>query len=81
MAWPQELKSSLLLAVGSGDGAGSGRLTVLGYSRSRTCCACSRCGMGGPVEFFLSSVLSSFFFSLSTGRWLDLDLVVDWAVD
>ena len=38
----------------------SGHLTVLGYTRANTCCACSRCGMGGLVVCFLSSILSSF---------------------
>ena len=40
----------------------SGRLIVLGYSRTGTCCAC----------IFLSSVLSSFVFSLSPRTRLDL---------
>ena len=43
----------------------SGRLTVLGYNRARTCCACSRRRMEGLVAFFLSSVLFFFFFFLS----------------
>ena len=40
----------------------SGRLIVLGYSRTGTCCAC----------IFLSSILFSFVFSLSPQTRLDL---------
>ena len=71
MSWPQERKSGLQLAVGFDDGAGQltvpGHLTVLGYSREKTFCACSRCGIGGLVFF---SLLYPIFLSL--GTWLDL---------
>ena len=71
MLWPQARKSGLQLAVGSGDGAGnlitvSGRLIILGYSRTEICCAC----------IFLSSILSSFVFSLSSRARLDLTTIL-----
>ena len=36
-----------------------GRPTILGESRARAYCACSRCGWGVVWTFFLSSILSS----------------------
>ena len=46
--------------------SGSGRLIVLDYSRTGTCCA----------AFFLSSILSSFVFSISPRTRLDLTTVL-----
>ena len=65
--------------VGSGDGAGyfpvPGRSSTLAYGRAGACCACSRCGKGGPCFFFffflISSILSSFSYASSVGRRLD----------
>ena len=52
-----------------------GRQTTLAYSKEEACCACSRCGTGGPffcVFFFISSILSSFSNASSLGRRLDI---------
>ena len=43
-----------------------GRPTKLGQSRARAYCACSRCGRV-VWTFFLSSIISLFFFPLSLG--------------
>ena len=49
-----------------------GRPTNLCYSRTRAYCACSRGGGGWVGHFFLSSIISLFFFPLS-GRRPDID--------
>ena len=49
-----------------------GRPTSLDDSRTRACCACSRCGWGLFGHFFLSSIFSVFFLPLF-GRWPDID--------
>ena len=49
-----------------------GRPTSLDKSRARAYCACSRCGWGLFGHFFLSSIIS-FFFSTLSGRRLDID--------
>ena len=49
-----------------------GRPTSLDYSRARAYCACSRCGRGFVLTFFLASVFSLFFLPLF-GRRPDID--------
>ena len=49
-----------------------GRPTNLDYSRARANCACNRCGWGGSLDIFLSSITSLFFLPLS-GRRPDID--------
>ena len=44
-----------------------GRPTYLEYSRARAYCSCSRCGWRLFGHFFLSSIISLFFLSLSLG--------------
>ena len=48
------------------------RPTNSDYSRARAYCACSRCGWELFGPFFVSSVISLFFFPLS-GRRPDID--------
>ena len=50
----------------------TGRPTNLDKSRTRAYCACSRCGLGLFGHFFLSSIISLSFLSLS-GRRSDID--------
>ena len=56
--------------VGLGDGAGQfpvpGRPATFAYSRARTCCACSKCGMGG-LFFFLFFICLPFLMSCLLG--------------
>ena len=49
-----------------------GRLTYLDKGRERAYCACSRCGWGAVLTFFLLSIISLFFLPLSD-RWPDID--------
>ena len=54
-----------------------GRPTTLAYGMAGTCCACSRCGMGGLCVlllffFLILPILSSFSNASSVGRRLDI---------
>ena len=49
-----------------------GRPANLDYSRARAYCACSGCGWGLCGHFFLSSIISLFFFPIC-GRRPDID--------
>ena len=49
-----------------------GRPPNLDKSRTKAYCACSRCGGGGCLDIFLSSIISLIFLPLSRRR-PDLD--------